>query len=156
MSDLTRRQFLGATAMGTVLLNAQLGATSFQAATDEGWPAMDDESLLARLEEWLLPALSGMTRLEQLKKLNLSDLLRQSLPWPLPKRLDEALPSHFNAPTGSRVRIRYQPGQAPVIPTSPPTPVQSCGVWRSRRMRYFWRRTWTASILLTPIWIPRL
>jgi ATP-dependent helicase HrpB len=83
---------------------------------DDGWPAMDDESLLARLEEWLLPALSGMTRLEQLKRLNLNDILRQSLPWPLPKRLDEALPSHFTAPTGSRVRIRYQPGQAPVIP----------------------------------------
>lgn len=83
---------------------------------DEGWPAMDDDSLLARLEEWLLPAVGGMTRLEQLKRLNLSELLRQSLPWPLPKRLDEALPSHFTAPTGSRVRIRYQPGQAPVIP----------------------------------------
>ncbi len=83
---------------------------------DDGWPAMDDESLMARLEEWLLPALSGMTRLEQLKRLNLNDILRQSLPWPLPKRLDEALPSHFTAPTGSRVRIRYQPGQAPVIP----------------------------------------
>lgn len=83
---------------------------------DDGWPAMDDESLLARLEEWLLPALSGMTRLEQLKRLNLNDILRQSLAWPLPKRLDEALPSHFTAPTGSRVRIRYQPGQAPVIP----------------------------------------
>ncbi|ATL98663.1 ATP-dependent helicase HrpB [Aeromonas sp. CA23] len=83
---------------------------------DDGWPAMDDESLLDRLEEWLLPALSGMTRLEQLKRLNLNDILRQSLPWPLPRRLDEALPSHFTAPTGSRVRIRYQPGQAPVIP----------------------------------------
>lgn len=83
---------------------------------DDGWLAMDDESLLARLEEWLLPALSGMTRLEQLKRLNLNDILRQSLPWPLPRRLDEALPSHFTAPTGSRVRIRYQPGQAPVIP----------------------------------------
>ena len=46
----------------------------------------------------------------------MSDILRQSLPWPLPKRLDEALPGHFTAPTGSRVRIRYQPGQAPVIP----------------------------------------
>ncbi|MCX7126495.1 ATP-dependent helicase HrpB [Aeromonas sp.] len=83
---------------------------------DEGWPAMDNDSLLADLEQWLLPAVSGMTRLEQLKKLNLGDILRQSLPWPLPKRLDEALPSHFAAPTGSRVRIRYQPGQAPVIP----------------------------------------
>ena len=44
------------------------------------------------------------------------DILRQSLPWPLPRWLDEALPNHFTAPTGSRVRIRYQPGQAPAIP----------------------------------------
>lgn len=83
---------------------------------DEAWPAMDEESLLADLEQWLLPAVSGMTRLEQLKRLDMSDILRQSLPWPLPRRLDEALPSHFTAPTGSRVRIRYQPGQAPAIP----------------------------------------
>ena len=26
------------------------------------------------------------------------------------------MPSHFTAPTGSRLRIRYQPGQAPVLP----------------------------------------
>ncbi|MGK4474243.1 ATP-dependent helicase HrpB [Aeromonas molluscorum] len=83
---------------------------------EAGWPPMDDVSLLAGLELWLLPALGGMTRLEQLKKLDLNDILRQALPWPLPKRLDEALPSHFTAPTGSRVRIRYEPGQAPVIP----------------------------------------
>ncbi|MGL5662121.1 MAG: ATP-dependent helicase HrpB [Aeromonas sp.] len=82
----------------------------------DGWPAMDDESLLANLEQWLLPAVIGMTRLEQLKKLNLTEILRQSLPWPLPKRLDESLPSHFSAPTGSRVRIRYHQGQPPVIP----------------------------------------
>ena len=31
------------------------------------WPAMDEASLLADLEQWLLPAVSGMTRLEQLK-----------------------------------------------------------------------------------------
>ncbi len=28
---------------------------------------MDEASLLADLEQWLLPAVSGMTRLEQLK-----------------------------------------------------------------------------------------
>ena len=72
--------------------------------------------VMTGVEQWLLPAVSGMTRLEQLKRLDMSDILRQSLPWPLPRRLDEALPSHFTAPTGSRVRIRYQPGQAPAIP----------------------------------------
>jgi HrpA-like RNA helicase len=80
---------------------------------DEAWPAMDEESLLADLEQWLLPAVSGMTRLEQLKRLDMSDILRQSLPWPLPRRLDEALPSHFTrrpaAGCGSAIsRVRRQ------------------------------------------------
>ena len=48
--------------------------------------------------------------------MDLSTILRQWLPWPLPRDLDELLPSHFTAPTGSRLRIRYQPGQAPVLP----------------------------------------
>ena len=80
------------------------------------FPAADESSLLAQLESWLLPHLLGMSRLEQLKRLDLSTILRQWLPWPLPRDLDELLPSHFTAPTGSRLRIRYQPGQAPVLP----------------------------------------
>lgn len=40
MSILTRRQFLGTTAAGTTLLAGQVGASSFQAAREEGWPEM--------------------------------------------------------------------------------------------------------------------
>ena len=84
------------------------------------WPQeqfwQDDSALLASLESWLLPHLGGMSRLEQLKRLDLSTILRQSLPWPLPKELEEALPTHFTAPTGSRLRIRYQAGEPPVLP----------------------------------------
>ncbi len=79
-------------------------------------PPVDESGLLATLDRWLLPHLLGMSRLEQLKRLDLSTILRQSLPWPLPRELDALLPSHFTAPTGSRLRIRYQPGQAPVLP----------------------------------------
>jgi ATP-dependent helicase HrpB len=81
-----------------------------------GMPPVDEPSLLAGLERWLLPHLLGMSRLEQLKRLDLSTILRQSLSWPLPRELDALLPSHFTAPTGSRLRIRYQPGSAPVLP----------------------------------------
>ena len=37
---LTRRQFLGTTAAGSILLAAQTGAASAQAAREEGWPEM--------------------------------------------------------------------------------------------------------------------
>ncbi|GAA4497324.1 ATP-dependent helicase HrpB [Pseudaeromonas paramecii] len=82
------------------------------------WTLADysEAGLLARLETWLLPHLLGMSRLEQLKRLDLSAILRQSLPWPLPQQLDEELPSHFTAPTGSRLRIRYAADADPVLP----------------------------------------
>ena len=80
------------------------------------FPVADEATLLTQLEGWLLPHLQGMSRLEQLKRLDLSTILRQWLPWPLPRDLDDLLPSHFTAPTGSRLRIRYQPGSAPVLP----------------------------------------
>lgn len=80
------------------------------------WPQVSDEALLAGLELWLLPSVLGMTRLEQLKRVDLVAALRALLPWPLPSVLDEQLPVYFTAPTGTRVRIRYVPGQAPAIP----------------------------------------
>lgn len=81
-----------------------------------GAPALDEAALLASLELWLLPHLAGMSRLEQLRRLDLGNIVRQWLPWPLPRELDSWLPSHFTAPTGSRLRIRYQAGEAPVLP----------------------------------------
>lgn len=77
---------------------------------------MDEASLLARASDWLLPHLQGMSRMEQLRKLDLVTILRQSLPWPLPRELDTWLPTHFDAPTGTRVRIRYEQGNTPVLP----------------------------------------
>ena len=83
---------------------------------DEAWPAMDEESLLADLEQWLLPAVSGMTRLEQLKRLDMSDILRQSCPGPCQggwtRRCRATSPHRPAAGYGSATSR----GQAPAIP----------------------------------------
>ena len=79
-------------------------------------PPMEEASLLAHAEGWLLPHLQGLSRLEQLRKLDLTSMLRQWLPWSLLRDLDNWLPTHFTAPTGSQLRIRYQAGQIPVLP----------------------------------------
>ncbi len=34
---------------------------------EQGWPAVDDETLLATLERWLLPQMSGVRDLQGLK-----------------------------------------------------------------------------------------
>ncbi|MGL5947759.1 MAG: ATP-dependent helicase HrpB [Aeromonas sp.] len=83
---------------------------------EAAWPAVSPEALLAEAEAWLLPALHGLSRLDQVKKIDLYPLLLARLDWAQKTRLDTALPTHFVVPTGSRIAIRYQAGQAPAIP----------------------------------------
>lgn len=79
------------------------------------WPAVDDEALLAGLEQWLLPSLTGVRDRRSLHQINLSEALARLLDWPLRQRLDSALPSHYTAPGGSRLPIRYAEDSAPVL-----------------------------------------
>ncbi|UTV28123.1 ATP-dependent helicase HrpB [Photobacterium atrarenae] len=78
-------------------------------------PAMDEVSLLAEAEQWLLPFMTGMTRLKMIEKLDLVAALEARLGWEKTKALNEALPTHYQVPTGSRYPIRYQVGQQPAL-----------------------------------------
>ena len=80
-----------------------------------GLPAADDATLLAELEQWLLPHLDGLSRLDELKRLPLLMILRTCLTWPQQQKLDELLPVYFTAPTGSRIALRYEAGRSPVL-----------------------------------------
>lgn len=82
---------------------------------EEAWPAVDDASLLASLEAWLLPQMAGVHSLRALKALDISQALQQWLPWSLRQRLDSELPSHYTVPTGSRIGLRYHEENPPVL-----------------------------------------
>ncbi|RLM19519.1 ATP-dependent helicase HrpB [Brenneria alni] len=79
------------------------------------WPLMDDETLLATLEQWLQPSLSGVRDLRALRQIDLSAALMRLLDWPLRQRLDSALPSHYTVPGGSRLPIAYYEDKPPVL-----------------------------------------
>jgi ATP-dependent helicase HrpB len=64
------------------------------------WPASDDGSLAASLEDWLAPHLHGLTRLGDLALLDLAAILLGRLDWPLRSRLDRELPTHLPLPGG--------------------------------------------------------
>jgi ATP-dependent helicase HrpB len=64
------------------------------------WPASDDESLIATVEDWLGPHLHGLTRLGGLADLNLNVILLERLDWNLKSRLDKELPTHLSLPGG--------------------------------------------------------
>ncbi|EBK0309079.1 ATP-dependent helicase HrpB [Salmonella enterica] len=79
------------------------------------WPAVDEASLLATLENWLLPHMTGVQSLRSLKSLNVTQALRGLLDYAMLQRLDSELPGHYTVPTGSRITIRYHEDNPPAL-----------------------------------------
>ncbi|MEJ1097427.1 MULTISPECIES: ATP-dependent helicase HrpB [unclassified Pseudoxanthomonas] len=78
-------------------------------------PDLSDEALLANLDEWLLPAFSGKTRLDALDEEALAGALKSSLDWSLRQRIDQLTPTRITVPSGMERRIEYTYGQSPVL-----------------------------------------
>uniref|UniRef100_UPI0028A7FE8B ATP-dependent helicase C-terminal domain-containing protein n=1 Tax=Pseudomonas sp. TaxID=306 RepID=UPI0028A7FE8B len=78
------------------------------------WPDLSDAALLATLEHWLAPYLERVSRLSHFGQLDLSSILRNLLPWPLPQQLDAQAPQTLPVPSGSNIRIDYSE-QPPVL-----------------------------------------
>lgn len=86
---------------------ALLRELDMQKQDSSEWPDVSNDALLAKLEHWLLPYLGKVTRLSHFGNLDLSSILHNLLPWPLPQRLDEQAPHHLSVPSGSSVRLDY-------------------------------------------------
>lgn len=84
-------------------------------AEGESWPDLSDDGLVARRDEWLVPALYDKTALKDVSAGDLSDALMALLPWDMRTRLDREAPTHFEAPTGSMLAIDYEAEQGPTI-----------------------------------------
>ncbi|GAA2883626.1 ATP-dependent helicase HrpB [Aminobacter niigataensis] len=78
------------------------------------WPDMSDEALLARLEDWLLPYLRGEATFARIGAGVLHDGLMSLVPHDLQRKIASLAPTHFTAPSGSHVPIRYD-GEWPVL-----------------------------------------
>ena len=77
-------------------------------AEGEEWPDLSDAALAASVDDWLVPALDGKTALAQSRRGRARRRASMALlPWPLRRRLDAEAPTHFDAPSGSRVPIDY-------------------------------------------------
>ncbi|HXH45624.1 MAG TPA: ATP-dependent helicase HrpB [Bradyrhizobium sp.] len=79
------------------------------------WPDLSDDGLIARRDDWLVPALYDKIALKDVSAGDLSDALMALLPWEMRTRLDREAPTHFEAPTGSVLAIDYEAEQGPTI-----------------------------------------
>lgn len=71
------------------------------------WPDVSDAALLTSLEDWLAPYVGRVSRLSHFASLDLSSIVHNLLPWPLPQRLEEQAPHYIKVPSGSSVRLDY-------------------------------------------------
>ncbi|UFS93030.1 ATP-dependent helicase HrpB [Bradyrhizobium daqingense] len=84
-------------------------------AEGDSWPDLSDDGLIARRDDWLMPALYDKVALKDVSAGDLSDALMALLPWDMRARLDREAPTHFEAPTGSMLAIDYEAEQGPTI-----------------------------------------
>ena len=81
------------------------------------WPAVDDASLLATLEQWLGPFLYGARSWREVERVDLLSAIG-SLVAPARRAAVERLaPASLNIPTGRTVRLDYQAEGGPVLAT---------------------------------------
>jgi len=81
----------------------------------EPWPNLSDAALAASAADWLAPFIEGRSGLSAINADDLEQALAAVLPWDLRRRLDAEAPTHFEAPTGSRVAIDYESEGAPML-----------------------------------------
>ncbi len=84
--------------------------------TNEDWPDVSTENLIATVEDWLPFYLKDVKRREDFKKLNLLDILETILPWEQSQTLSKLAPTHIPVPSGSSILLEYkQDGSLPVL-----------------------------------------
>jgi ATP-dependent helicase HrpB len=79
-----------------------------RAAEGEEWPDLSDAALAASAGAWLAPLFADKTALANLGADEFEAALHGLLPHTLRRRLEAEAPTHFDAPSGSRVPIEYE------------------------------------------------
>ena len=86
-----------------------------RAAEGVDWPDLADAALAAGIEDWLAPYLAGAAGLADISSGTLQAALSALLPHALSARLEAEAPTHFTAPTGSRLPVDYGAEGGPMV-----------------------------------------
>lgn len=82
----------------------------------EAWPDVSTATLLMTNQEWLAPYLNQIKKPEDLKKINLAQVLQHHLDWQKQSELDRLAPQKMLVPSGSHINIQYFfDGSTPVL-----------------------------------------
>jgi ATP-dependent helicase HrpB len=104
--DQVRRESLAALPWGEASKSLRARA-AFLRGLEAAAPDLSDQALIASLDAWLAPILTGKRSLGQLADRDLEAGLRSLIPYDAQRRLDADAPVRFQAPTGSQLAIDY-------------------------------------------------
>jgi len=82
---------------------------------EQDLPDVSDARLLATLDEWLAPYLSGKRRLDALSAEELSQALGALFDYEQRRLLDAQAPDSLTVPSGQNRRLEYAPDEPPVL-----------------------------------------
>ncbi len=81
-----------------------------------GWPDLSTDTLLLTNEDWLGPYLEEVRKPQELKKINLEEVLLHSLAYEKQEELSTLAPTKIKVPSGSNIKVMYRDnGEAPVL-----------------------------------------
>ncbi len=82
----------------------------------EDWPDVSTQTLLITNSEWLSPYLADVKKPEDLKKINLQEVLQHHLSFEMQKQLNKLAPEKLKVPSGSKIKLMYRAnGEPPVL-----------------------------------------
>jgi ATP-dependent helicase HrpB len=111
--DVVRREGIGALPWSDGAMKFR-ERVAFMRAHHPDWPEMSDDALLAKIDNWLAPLLAGHTSLRDVAH-DLDRAVVEMLGWEHRAKIDRLAPTHYVAPTGTRVAINYGNPDAPSV-----------------------------------------
>lgn len=82
---------------------------------DTSWPDVSTENLLSTSDKWLEPYLDNVRTPEDLKKINLREVLQHTLAYDKQQLLDSLAPLKIKVPSGSQLPLKYRDEGLPPI-----------------------------------------
>ena len=81
----------------------------------DSFPALTPSSLLQTIDQWLLPYIANVNSLQQLKKINVFELLKGTLSWEEQQVLEKEAPLIYTTPSNKKIPIVYDKHQGPTV-----------------------------------------
>ncbi len=81
----------------------------------DNFPRLSLQTLAQTTDHWLLPYLSNVTSLTQLKRVNLYDLMIGTLTWDQQQLLEREAPTVYMTPSDKKITIVYDKHQGPTV-----------------------------------------